>query len=82
MENPTGYFTTLPDPRINRCKEHLLEDIIFITLSAVICGVKTWNKRSFGRKRLDAGWVMVYNKLSNLRRSEVIFHIKSVHPFQ
>ena len=30
MENPVSYFKQLPAPRIDRCKEHLLEDIIFI----------------------------------------------------
>ena len=29
MENPLSYFSRLPDPRIDRCKEHLLEDIVF-----------------------------------------------------
>lgn len=31
------------DPRIDRCKKHKAETIIFITLCAVICGNKTWN---------------------------------------
>jgi hypothetical protein len=44
MENPINYFTDLPDPRIDRCKAHLLEDIIFITIAAVISGAETWNE--------------------------------------
>ena len=43
MESPIEYFSSLPDPRIDRTKEHLLEDIIFITIAAVICGAETWN---------------------------------------
>jgi hypothetical protein len=44
MESPVSYFTNLPDPRTNRCREHLPEDIIFITTAAVICGAETWNE--------------------------------------
>jgi hypothetical protein len=40
MENPISYFANLPDPCIDRCKEHLLEDIIVITIAAVICRVE------------------------------------------
>jgi hypothetical protein len=43
MENPINYFTPLPDPRTDRCKEHLPEDIIFITIAAVICGAESWS---------------------------------------
>ncbi|MDR1500584.1 MAG: transposase family protein [Tannerellaceae bacterium] len=35
MESPLSYFRQLPDPRIDRCKEHSPEDIIFITIAAV-----------------------------------------------
>jgi hypothetical protein len=40
MESPISYFTNLPDPRIDRCKAHLLEDIIIITIAAVLCGAE------------------------------------------
>jgi predicted transposase YbfD/YdcC len=43
MKSPIEYFSNLPDPRVDRTKEHLLEDIIFITIAAVICGAETWN---------------------------------------
>ncbi len=32
------HFKTLPDPRIDRKKLHKLQDIIFITIAAAICG--------------------------------------------
>ena len=32
------YFADLPDPRIDRCKEHSLTDIIAIAILAMICG--------------------------------------------
>jgi len=37
------HFYVLPDPRIERQKKHKLEDILTITLCAVICGADTWN---------------------------------------
>lgn len=32
------YFSSIPDPRLNRKKLHKLQDIFFITLCAAICG--------------------------------------------
>jgi len=32
---------------VDRTKEHLLEDIIFITIAAVICGCENWNDIEF-----------------------------------
>jgi hypothetical protein len=43
MKTPIDFFTEIEDPRIDRCKEHLLEDILFITIAAVICGAEIWN---------------------------------------
>lgn len=37
-----SHFVTLPDPRIDRQKQHLLIDILVLALSAVIAGVETW----------------------------------------
>ncbi|MDR0613573.1 MAG: transposase family protein [Dysgonamonadaceae bacterium] len=42
MQTRISYFTELTDPRVDRTKEHLMEDIIFITVAAVICGAETW----------------------------------------
>lgn len=36
------HFGNLPDPRIDRKKLHKLQDIIFITIGATICGCDTW----------------------------------------
>ena len=43
MESPISYFSGLSDPRIDRTKAHLLEDIIVIAILSVICGAETWN---------------------------------------
>lgn len=36
------YFDDLPDPRVERTKQHLLKDILVITILAVIAGADGW----------------------------------------
>jgi predicted transposase YbfD/YdcC len=36
------HFSTIDDPRIERQKKHLLPNIFFITICAVICGADDW----------------------------------------
>ena len=36
------HFMELDDPRLNRKKEHLLIDIVTITICAAICGSDDW----------------------------------------
>lgn len=64
MKSTLSYFSNLPDPRIDRTKDHLLEDIIFITIAAVICGCETWNDiESYGKSK--ESWLRQYLKLPN-----------------
>ena len=59
-----SYFTGLPDPRIERTKHHSLEDIIFITIVAVICGAETWNDiENYGKSKLP--WLKEHLELAN-----------------
>ena len=54
MESPVSYFSGLHDPRIDRTKAHLLEDIIFIAISSVLCGAETWNDmEDFGKAKQE-----------------------------
>ena len=47
-------FSDIPDPRINRCKKHLLEDILLLTLIAVLCGVEGYEDiELFGKTKID-----------------------------
>ena len=63
-KKPIEFFTDLKDPRIDRCKDHLLADIIFITVAAVICGAETWNDiENYGKSKQD--WLRKYLKLPN-----------------
>jgi predicted transposase YbfD/YdcC len=46
------HFGTLPDPRVERTKEHLLVDILTIGLCAVLCGGEGWtDMATFGQSR-------------------------------
>ena len=48
----TSYFSSIPDPRIERCKYHLLEDIVLLTIIAVICGCESWETiEEFGKSK-------------------------------
>lgn len=58
------HFRKLKDPRLNRRKLHLLLDILFIALCAVLCGAQDWQQvETFGKKRLP--WLRRFLKLPN-----------------
>ena len=64
MQTPISYFTSLTDPRVDRSKEHLMEDIIFITIASVICGAETWNDiENYGKSK--ESWLKQYLQLPN-----------------
>ena len=44
MEDPLQYFSELTDPRVERTREHLLEEILLITIAAVLSGADRWNE--------------------------------------
>ena len=49
-----SYFCTMKDPRIDRKKLHPLDNIIFITIAAVLCGAETWEDiEDFGYAKFD-----------------------------
>lgn len=42
------------DPRIERCKIHMAESIVFLSLAAVLCGAQSWNAiEDFGVAKED-----------------------------
>jgi predicted transposase YbfD/YdcC len=43
MDNPLKYFSELGDPRVERNREHLLEEILLIAIAAVLSGAESWN---------------------------------------
>jgi predicted transposase YbfD/YdcC len=63
----TGFieqFKDIPDPRVDRTKKHKLIDILFITLSAILCGCDEWEEiQSYGEKKET--WLRKYLELPN-----------------
>lgn len=58
------HFSVIPDPRSTINRKHLLIDILFITVCAVICGAKGWDEiAEFGRCRHD--WLKRFIELPN-----------------
>lgn len=47
-----AHFASVPDPRVDRTKKHLLLDLLLIALLAVICGAEGWeDMETFGRAK-------------------------------
>lgn len=64
MENPLQFFAGMQDPRVERTKDHLLIDIIFITIASVICGAESWyDVEAFGEAKHE--WLKKFLKLPN-----------------
>jgi hypothetical protein len=64
MKSPVDYFTELTYSRVDRTKDYLTEDIVFITIAAVICGAETWNDiGQYGKSKQS--WLGKYLRLPN-----------------
>lgn len=64
MENPNNYFKCLAEPRMDRCKLHSLEDIIFLTIAAVISGADNFVEIvAFGNEKKS--WLLKFLKLEH-----------------
>lgn len=58
------FFADMPDPRVERTKLHKLEDILAITICAVICGAEGWTEiELFGRSKYL--WLKTFLDLPN-----------------
>jgi hypothetical protein len=44
MDSPLKYFADLRDPRVERTREHLLEEILLMAIAAVLSGAGSWNE--------------------------------------
>ncbi|MGA2046150.1 MAG: ISAs1 family transposase [Terracidiphilus sp.] len=59
MDNPLKYFSELRDPRIERNREHLLEEILLIAIAAVLSGAESWNDiADFGEDKRE--WLQAF----------------------
>lgn len=62
MNSPYPFFSELTDPRVERTKVHLLEDILFIAIASVICGAESWNDmENFGKAKEE--WLRTFLRL-------------------
>jgi predicted transposase YbfD/YdcC len=62
MENPLKYFSEVRDPRVERNREHLLEEILLIAIAAVVSGAESWNDiADFGEEKKV--WLKSFLKL-------------------
>lgn len=58
------FFDELEDPRMDRTKRHSLQDILFLTVCAVLCGADCWTEvELFGRSKLE--WLRQFIPLTN-----------------
>jgi predicted transposase YbfD/YdcC len=58
------HFAELSDPRDERGKEHLLLDIVAISICAVICGAESWvDIEEYGRAKVE--WFATFLELPN-----------------
>ena len=58
------YFKTLEEPRIDRCKLHSFEDILFLTIAAVISRADNFVEiEEFGINK--KGWLLTFLRLKN-----------------
>jgi predicted transposase YbfD/YdcC len=59
MNSPLKHFADLRDPRVERTREHLLEEILLITIAAVLSGCNGWNEIE-GYARSKHAWFKVF----------------------
>ena len=60
----TASFRSLPDPRVDRTKQHLLVDIVAIAICAVVCGAEGWTDvAAFGKVKKK--WLKRFLALPN-----------------
>ena len=59
MENPLKYFAELRDPRVERNREHRLEEVLLIAIAAVLSGAESWNDiADYGEAKL--AWLKTF----------------------
>lgn len=69
MARPTlralaDHFEDLPDPRLDRNKEHALLDVLVVAVCAILAGCDSWaDVERFGRAKLD--WFRTFLRLPN-----------------
>ena len=62
--NFLSYFSEIKDPRIDRTKRHLLDDIVFIAIASVLSGGDSWNDVE-GYGEIKKEWLSSFLELPN-----------------
>lgn len=64
LRSLADHFADLPDPRLDRNKEHALLDIVVMAVCGILAGCDSWaDVERFGRAKLD--WFRKFLKLPN-----------------
>ena len=62
MESPLKYFAALKAPRVERTREHILEEILLIAMAAILSGAGGWNEiENYGKAKID--WLRTFLSL-------------------
>jgi predicted transposase YbfD/YdcC len=62
MQSPLRYFAELTDPRVERTREHVLEEILLIAIAAVLSGASGWNEiADYGKAKKE--WLSTFLRL-------------------
>jgi hypothetical protein len=62
MKNPLKYFSEVSDPRVERNREHHLDEISVVAIAAVLSGAESWNEiAEFGEEKKP--WLQTFLKL-------------------
>ena len=62
MKNPLKYFAELTDPRVERTRAHVLEEILLIAIAAVLSGAESWNDiADYGESKQE--WLKTFLEL-------------------
>ena len=62
--NFLSYFSEMKDPRIERTKRHLFDDIVFIAIASVLSGGDSWNDmEEYGEIKKE--WLSSFLELPN-----------------
>src|ERR1035437_334828 len=73
MDSRLKYFADLRDPRVERTREHLLEEILLIAIAAILSGAKGWNEiEDYARCKRE--WWSGFLKLPGGMPSHDTFH--------
>jgi len=64
VENLSYYLSLIPDPRVDRRKEHSLHDVLMIAILGMLCGAESFvDFEDFGKAKQD--WLQGFLALPN-----------------